>query len=73
VAGFSLGPVSGASAGVELFGGSAFAAFGASAELSELELPLGGAGSSAWAIPLASPTATQVDSKKAATTNRNHQ
>jgi hypothetical protein len=65
--------VSGASAGVERFGGSAFAAFGAPSELAELELPLDGAGSSAWAVPLASPTTTQVDSKKAATTNRSHQ
>jgi hypothetical protein len=55
------------------FGGSAFAAFGAPAELSELESALEGDGSSAWAIPLANPTATQVASKNAATINRNHQ
>ena len=47
--------------------------FGAPSELSELELSLEGDESSAWATPLANPTATQVDSKKAATTNRNHQ
>jgi hypothetical protein len=42
-------------------------------QLSELESPFEGDGSSAWAIPLAKPTATQVASKNAATVNRNHQ
>ena len=54
-------------------GGSAFAAFGAPAELSELDLLPEGDGSSAWAIPPPNPTATQADSKNAATINRNHQ
>jgi hypothetical protein len=58
---------------VDRFGGSAFAAFGASAELSELESPAELDGSSAWAIPLAKPTVIQADSKNAATVNRNHQ
>jgi hypothetical protein len=58
---------------LECFGGSAFAAFGASAELSELDLLPEGEGSSALAIPLPNPTATQADSRKAATTSRNHQ
>jgi hypothetical protein len=55
------------------FGGSGFAAFGAPAGLSELDSPAEGDGSSAWAIPLANPTATQADSKNAATISRNHQ
>jgi hypothetical protein len=57
----------------ECFGGSAFAAFGASAELSELDLLPEGDGSSAWAIPPPNPTATQADSRNAATISRNHQ
>ena len=42
---------------------------------SELDSPPEGDGrrSSAWAIPLANPTTTQVVSKNAATVNRNHQ
>jgi hypothetical protein len=63
----------GASACTDRFGGSDFAAFGAPAELSELESPAEGGGSSAWAIPLANPTVTQADSKNAATISRNHQ
>jgi hypothetical protein len=43
------------------------------AEPSEVESALEGAGSSAWAIPLPNPTATQADSKNAATINRSHQ
>jgi hypothetical protein len=62
-----------ASAGADRFGGSAFSAFGASAELSELGLLPEGDGSSAWATPLPNPTTTQADSKKAATISRNHQ
>ncbi|MDT5303463.1 MAG: hypothetical protein QOG79_6778, partial [Mycobacterium sp.] len=63
----------GASPSADRFGGSAFAAFGAPAELSELDLLPEGDGSSAWAIPPPNPTATQADSKKAATISRNHQ
>ncbi|HKP41877.1 hypothetical protein [Mycobacterium sp.] len=62
----------GASACADCFGGSADAAFGGPAELSELESALDGDGSSAWAIPLANPTVTQADSRNAATINRNH-
>jgi len=51
----------------------AFGPFGASAELSDVESPFEGDGSSAWAIPLVSPTATQADKTKAATVNRSHQ
>jgi hypothetical protein len=60
---------------LDAFGGSTFAAFGASAEFSELELELlpEGDGSSAFAIPLPNPTATQTDSRQAATISRNHQ
>jgi hypothetical protein len=64
VSGFRSGAASGA---------SAFLAFGASAELSELDLPPEGDGSSAWATPLPNPTATHAESKKAATISRNHQ
>jgi hypothetical protein len=56
------------------FGGlGAFGPFGVSAELSDVESPFEGDGSSAWAIPLVSPTATQADKTKAATVNRSHQ
>jgi hypothetical protein len=55
-----------------VFGGSDVAAFGASAELSELDVLPEGDGSSAWAIPLPKPTATHADSKDAATISRKH-
>jgi hypothetical protein len=58
---------------LECFGGSAVAAFGASAELSELDLLPEDDGSSALAIPPPNPTATQADSRNAATISRNHQ
>jgi hypothetical protein len=64
---------SGASAGADRFGGSASAAFGAPAELSELDLLPEGDVSSAWAIPLPNPTASQAESNNAATISRNHQ
>jgi hypothetical protein len=73
VSGFRWGLVPGALASADCFGGSAFAASGALAELSELESAFEGDGSSAWAIPLPNPTATQVASKNAATVNRIHQ
>jgi hypothetical protein len=73
VPGFRSTLAPGASASADRFGGSAFLAFGASAELSELDLLPEGDGSSAWATPLPNPTATQADSKKAATISRNHQ
>jgi hypothetical protein len=73
VSGFRSGAASRALACADFFGGSAFAAFGASAELSELDLLPEGDGSSAWATPLPNPTATQADNKKAATISRNHQ
>jgi hypothetical protein len=73
VSGFRSGAASGALACADFFGGSAFAAFGASAEFSELDLLPEGDGSSAWAIPLANPATTQADSKNAATVSRNHQ
>jgi hypothetical protein len=37
-----------------------------------LESAPDGDGSSAWLMPLDQPTATQADSKNAATINRNH-
>jgi hypothetical protein len=73
VPGFRSTLAPGASASADRFGGSAFLAFGASAELSELDLLPEGDGSSAWATPPPNPTATQADSKKAATISRNHQ
>jgi hypothetical protein len=39
----------------------------------ELESPPEGDAPSAWAIPLANPTVTQVDSTNATSANRNHQ
>jgi hypothetical protein len=66
-------PAPGASAWTDGFGGSAFEAFGAAAEPSELELPPEGDGLSARAIPLANPTVTQADSTNATSVNRNHQ
>jgi hypothetical protein len=68
----SLGVVGSGVPVLECFGGSAFATFGASAELSELDLLPEGDGSSAWATPPANPTATQADSRKAATISRSH-
>src|SRR5829696_3004786 len=73
VSGLWSGPAPGASACADRFGGSAFAAFGAPSEPSEVESPPEGDGWSACAIPLAPPTATQADSKNAATISRNHQ
>jgi hypothetical protein len=62
---------------VDGFDGSGVEAFGASAfgpgELSDVEASPEGDGSSAHAIPLPKPTATQADSMKAATVNRSHQ
>jgi hypothetical protein len=57
------------------FDASGVEAFGASAlgELSDVEASPEGDGSSAHAIPLPKPTATQADSMKAATVNRSHQ
>jgi hypothetical protein len=73
VSGFRSTLAPGASASADRFGGSAFFAFGASAALSALDVLPEGGGSSAWATPLPNPTATQADSKQAATISRNHQ
>jgi hypothetical protein len=51
---------------------SGLEAFGA-CESCEVEASPEADGSSAWAIPLLKPTATQADSTRAATVSRNHQ
>jgi hypothetical protein len=73
VSGFRSTLAPGESASADRFGGSAFLAFGAPAELSELDLLPEGEGSSAWAIPPPNPTAAQADTRNAATISRNHQ
>ncbi|WP_041312717.1 hypothetical protein [Mycobacterium sp. JS623] len=65
----SFGP-SGFSA--DSFGPSGFDGFEAG-DPAEVEVSPEGDGSSALAIPLLNPTATQADRTKAATVNRNHQ
>jgi hypothetical protein len=77
----SLGSVaevgSGWSAFTECFGRSGFDALGGvcfgPGEVSEVDAPPEGDGSSAWAIAPPTPTTTHAESTKTATVNRNHQ